>query len=124
MKIPNGIISNESPLQGPALEELPAEGDSEQWTVPRVPADADGWPHFSLLPGDAPNAEMVQEAPDQDHIARISCLDLTLYENWESLSSKREAKRAKEAILTNSVGLKLVRKIWLIRFILGCALVA
>ena len=129
MKIPNGIISNESPLQSPVPEEpepapeepepapeepepapeepepvpeepelvpeeLPVEGDSKQWTSARVPADADCWPRASLLPGDTPNAEMLQETPDQGHIARISCSDLTLFENWESLSSKERAERA------------------------------
>jgi hypothetical protein len=96
----NGIISEEFPLQGPAPEEtepvpdeLPAEGDSEQWIIPQVPADADGWPRGSLLPGDTPKTEILQEAPDQGHIARISCSELNLYENWESLSSKRRAKR-------------------------------
>ncbi|OKO90000.1 hypothetical protein PENSUB_13541 [Penicillium subrubescens] len=151
MKTPNGIISNESPLQGPAsegpepapeetesfineLEPVPketecfpepapeetdsfieepkpvpeetgwfpepapeetgAEGDSEQWTIPQVPAPADGWPRASLLPGVTPDTEILQEAPDQGHIARVSCSDLNLYENWGSLSSKRRAKRA------------------------------
>ena len=59
-----------------------------------MPADADGWPCASLLPGDTPNAEMLQETPNQGHIARISCSDLNLYENWESLSSRKRAKRA------------------------------
>ena len=151
VKTPNGIISNETPLQGPASggpeaapevtesfieepepvpeatgcfpepvpeetesfieepepvpeetgcypepapEENGAEGDSEQWTVPQVPANADGWPRASLLPGGTPDTEILQEAPDQGHIARISCSDLQLYENWGSLSSKRRAKRA------------------------------
>ncbi|KAJ5089175.1 hypothetical protein N7532_002580 [Penicillium argentinense] len=72
MKIPNGIISDESLFQGPvseepeyisevpelvyeepepAPEEIPDEGDSEQWTIPQVPANADGWTRASLLPG-------------------------------------------------------------------------
>ncbi|KAJ5303237.1 hypothetical protein N7476_010036 [Penicillium atrosanguineum] len=62
----------------PVPEELHAEEDSEQLSIPRVPADANGW----------------LGAPDQGHIARISCSDLNLYENWESLSPKRRAKRA------------------------------
>ncbi|KAJ5317168.1 hypothetical protein N7508_001676 [Penicillium antarcticum] len=161
VKIPNGIISNNSPLQGPVLEEpepvpedpepvseepepvpedpepvsedpepvledpepvsedpepvpeepepvledpesvpeeLPAEKDSEQWTISRVPDDADGWSRASLLPRDTPNAEKFQEAPDQGHIARISCSDLTLYEKWERLSSKTRAKRASKLV--------------------------
>lgn len=48
----------------------------------------------SLLPTDPPIDEMLKEAPDQDHIARISYSDLILYENWESLSSNKRAKRA------------------------------
>ncbi|KAI2760069.1 hypothetical protein DTO006G1_5037 [Penicillium roqueforti] len=102
----NGIISEESPLQGPTPEEpepvpeetypepdwpepvpdepesvpdepktvpdeLPAEGDSEQWTIPQVPADADGWPRASLLPGETPKTEILQEAPDQGHILQL-----------------------------------------------------
>ena len=122
MKIPNGIISNESPLQRPVPEEpepvpkepepapeepepvpeepepvpeeLPVEGDGKQWTSPRLPADADGWPRASLLLRDTPNAEMLQETPNQGHLARISCSDLALYENWENLSSKKRAKKA------------------------------
>ncbi|OQD82986.1 hypothetical protein PENSOL_c167G03844, partial [Penicillium solitum] len=102
VKILNGIISEESPLEGPSPEEpkpepvpeepepetvpeepepvpdeLPAEGDSELGTIPQVPADADGWPRASWLPGDTPNTEILQEAADQGHIARISCSDLT-----------------------------------------------
>jgi hypothetical protein len=59
-----------------------------------VPANADGWPRASLLPGGTPDTELLQETPDQGHIARISCSDLNLYENWGSLSSKRRAIRA------------------------------
>jgi hypothetical protein len=47
-----------------------------------------------LLPGGTPDTELLQETPDQGHIARISCSDLNLYENWGSLSSKRRAIRA------------------------------
>ena len=79
-------------------DELPAEGDSEQWTIPQVPADADGWPRASLLPGETPKTEILQEAPDQGHIVRISYSELNLYENWESLSSKRRAKRVRKLI--------------------------
>ncbi|KAJ5761448.1 hypothetical protein N7533_003487 [Penicillium manginii] len=78
----------------PVPEETPAEGNSEQWTIPQVPANADGWPRASLLPGGTPDTELLQETPDQGHIARISCSDLNLYENWGSLSSKRRAIRA------------------------------
>lgn len=134
MKTPNGVISNETPLQGlvsegpenapveiecpreepepvpeeteypseepePAPEEpepspwgLPAEVDSGLWVVPRVSAELGDWPRASLLPEDTPNAEL-QETSGQGHITRISCSDLTLYENCESLSSKRRAKR-------------------------------
>ncbi|EKV15764.1 hypothetical protein PDIG_13070 [Penicillium digitatum PHI26] len=53
----------------PVPDELPAEGDSEQWTIPQVPADADGWPRASLLPGETPKTEILQEAPDQGHIS-------------------------------------------------------
>ncbi|KAI1833669.1 hypothetical protein DTO046C5_7754 [Penicillium roqueforti] len=52
-------------------DELPAEGDSEQWTIPQVPADADGWPRASLLPGETPKTEILQEAPDQGHILQL-----------------------------------------------------
>ncbi|KAJ5151539.1 hypothetical protein N7492_009834 [Penicillium capsulatum] len=131
--MPNGITSNNFPLQGPAPEEpesvpeepepvpeepepvpeepepvpeepkpapeeLPPKGDSEQWPIAQVPAGADGWPRASLLPGHTLNAEMSQEAPDQGHIARISCSDLSLYENWENLSSKKRAKRARNLL--------------------------
>ena len=82
----------------PVPDELPAEGDSEQWTIPQVPADADGWPRASLLPGETPKTEILQEAPDQGHIVRISYSELNLYENWESLSSKRRAKRVRKLI--------------------------
>lgn len=75
-------------------EETGAEGNSEQWTTSQVPANAGGWPRTSLLPGGTPDTKLLQEAPDQGHITRISCLDLSLYENWGSLSSKRRAKRA------------------------------
>ncbi|KAJ5899701.1 hypothetical protein N7495_004445, partial [Penicillium taxi] len=61
----------------PVLKERPAERDSELWTISRVPADADSWLRASLLPGDTPNAEILQEASDQGHIARISSEDLT-----------------------------------------------
>ncbi|KAJ9492029.1 hypothetical protein VN97_g1202 [Penicillium thymicola] len=91
-KILNGTISEESPLQGPvpeetesvpdelepAPEEIPAEGDSEQWIIPQVSADADGWPRASLLPGDMTKTEILQEALDQGHLARISCTELNL----------------------------------------------
>jgi hypothetical protein len=80
----------------PAPEEIPDEGDSEQWTIPQVPAKADGWTRASLLPGGTPDAEILQETPDQSHIARISCSDLTLYEKWGSLSSKKRAKSISE----------------------------
>lgn len=139
MRIPNGIISNESPVPeepepvpepeyafkpepkpvsepepesafepepcpedpepAPELEpeavpnEFPAEGDSELRTFSRVPVDAGGRLCASLLPRDTPNAEILQEAPAQGHIARISCSDLNLYENWGNLSSKKRTKR-------------------------------
>lgn len=67
-------------------QELPAKGDSEQWPIAQVPAGANGWPHASLLPGDV---EILQETPDQGHIARICCSDLSLYESWEIISKKR-----------------------------------
>lgn len=86
VKIPNVIISNEYPLQGPVPEEpepvpeeLPVEGDSKQWTSPRVSADADGWPRVSLLL--TPNAEMLQKIFNQGHLARISCFDLLAYKD-------------------------------------------
>ncbi|KAJ5279039.1 hypothetical protein N7478_004411 [Penicillium angulare] len=80
----------------PAPEETGAEGNGEQWNIPQVPANADGWPHASLLPGGTSDTELLQEAPDQGHIAEISCSDLSLYENWGSLSSKERAKRARK----------------------------
>ncbi|CAI7576946.1 unnamed protein product [Penicillium discolor] len=78
----------------PVLEESPAEGDSEQWIIPQVSTDADGWSRASLLPGDTSNTEILPEATDQGRIASISCSDLSLYKNWENLSSKTRAKRA------------------------------
>ncbi|KAJ5979650.1 hypothetical protein N7481_006948 [Penicillium waksmanii] len=60
--------------------ELPAEAGSGLWTIPRASAKIGDWPRASLLPEDTPNAE-IQEASGQGHIARISCSDLTLYEN-------------------------------------------
>ncbi|KAJ5836212.1 hypothetical protein N7447_002238 [Penicillium robsamsonii] len=83
----------EEPEPEPIPNELPAEGDSELRTFSRVPADADGGPCASLLPRDTPNAEILQEAPAQCHIARMSCSDLKLYENWGNLSSKKRTKQ-------------------------------
>ncbi|CAI7631283.1 unnamed protein product [Penicillium pancosmium] len=40
----------------PIPEETGAEGNDEQWTIPQVPANADGWPRTSLLPG-GPHSE-------------------------------------------------------------------
>ncbi|KAJ5922739.1 hypothetical protein N7516_010442 [Penicillium verrucosum] len=81
------------PEPAAVLNELPDEGDSELRTFSRVPVDADGGPCASLLPRDTPNAEILQEAPVKDNIARISCSDLNLYENWGNLSSKKRTKR-------------------------------
>lgn len=72
---------------------LPTEAESGFSVVPRVSAELGDWPRASLLPEDTPNAEL-QDTSGQGHIARISRSDLTLYEDWESLSSKRKAKRA------------------------------
>ncbi|PYH99223.1 hypothetical protein BO71DRAFT_236358 [Aspergillus ellipticus CBS 707.79] len=47
-----------------------------------------------------PNHEIPPKAPDQTqpqgHIASISCADLVLYGNWESLSPKYKKKKAKK----------------------------
>ncbi|KAJ5646726.1 hypothetical protein N7490_003098 [Penicillium lividum] len=72
------------------------------WAIPRVPAEVNDWARASLLPGNTPDAEILQESPRQGHIVRISCSDLPLYENWENLSSKRRAKRASKL---RSIGL-------------------
>ncbi|CRL21979.1 unnamed protein product [Penicillium camemberti] len=78
----------------PVLEESPAEGGSERWIIPQVSADTDSWSRASLSPGDTSNTEILPEATDQGYIARISWSDLSLYGNWENMSSKKRAKRA------------------------------
>ncbi|KAH8430988.1 uncharacterized protein LDX57_008650 [Aspergillus melleus] len=84
----------------PVPTEPPAEEEFEQWTIPQVSPNTDGWPAASLSPSDTPNHEILPKALDQaqaqGHIARISCADLVLYQNWESLSSKHKKKRAVE----------------------------
>ncbi|KAI9042483.1 uncharacterized protein KD926_005564 [Aspergillus affinis] len=86
------------PEPEPVPEEPPAEGEFEQWTIPQASTNTEGWPSASLSPSETPNHEILPKAPDQTqaqgHIARISCADLMLYENWEDLSSKTKRKRA------------------------------
>ncbi|RDK42650.1 hypothetical protein M752DRAFT_265537 [Aspergillus phoenicis ATCC 13157] len=81
----------------PVPEKFPAEGEFEQWAIPQVPPDTEGGPSASLSHSDTSNHEKLPKAPyqtqAQGHIARISCADLMLYQNWESLSSKYKKKR-------------------------------
>ncbi|KAJ5544971.1 hypothetical protein N7535_006642 [Penicillium sp. DV-2018c] len=63
----------EEPESVPEEPELSAEGNSGLKTVPREPANVDHWSRVLSLPGDKPNTEMPQEAPDQGHIAGASC---------------------------------------------------
>ncbi|OQD98461.1 hypothetical protein PENSOL_c009G04986 [Penicillium solitum] len=75
---PEHVFEEPEPEPEIVLEGSPAEGGSEQWIIPQVSADADGWSRASLLPGDTSNAEILPEATDKGHIARISCSDLSL----------------------------------------------
>lgn len=55
----------------------------------------DNSPHDELPDATTPSAEALTETQRvQNQIARVSVADIALYENWESLSSKKKAKRA------------------------------
>ncbi|KAK1142796.1 hypothetical protein N8T08_007230, partial [Aspergillus melleus] len=85
--VPEPEFVDEEPEPFPT--EPPAEGEFEQCTIPQASPNTEGWPSASLSLSDTPNHEQAQ-----GHIARITCADLMLYKNWESLSSKYKKKRA------------------------------
>ncbi|GLA78838.1 hypothetical protein AtubIFM55763_000730 [Aspergillus tubingensis] len=49
----------------PVPTEPPAEEAFEQWTIPQVSPNTEGWPAASLSPSDTPNHEILPKALDQ-----------------------------------------------------------
>jgi hypothetical protein len=103
--VPEEPVPEELVPEEPVPEEPPTERAIEEWTIPREYSHSEGWPDATLSFSDTLSAEVLPdaltpppEAPTdaqvQSHIARLSCADIALYENWGHISEKTRAKRA------------------------------
>ncbi|KAL2866156.1 uncharacterized protein BJX67DRAFT_388823 [Aspergillus lucknowensis] len=83
----------EPAVEEPAVEKPAVKG----W--PSALLSFDNPPHAELPDATTPSAEaLTKTQPVRNHIVRVSVADIDLYRDWESLSSRRKAKRASKLV--------------------------